>query len=112
MKKKYTKKQITEAIAYWKKQLKAGNYKKIDESFPIACSNDNTGIMCYTHIYSAYNNGDEDWLFVAPNMNAFIDGFVETANNEYDECVAECKANNVSSSVIDFCIRENCGRLK
>lgn len=32
--------------------------------------------------------------------------------NEYDECVAECKANNVSSSVIDFCIRENCGRLK
>lgn len=37
---------------------------------------------------------------------------VETADNEYDECVAECKANNVSSSVIDFCIRENCGRLK
>ena len=32
MKKKYTKKQICEAIAYWKKQLKAGNYKKIHES--------------------------------------------------------------------------------
>ena len=31
MKKTYTKKQITEAIAYWKKQLKAGNYKKLDE---------------------------------------------------------------------------------
>lgn len=28
---KYTKKQITEAIAYWEKQLKAGNYKKPDE---------------------------------------------------------------------------------
>ena len=32
MKKKYTKKQITEAIAYWQKQLKLGNYKKVNES--------------------------------------------------------------------------------
>ena len=28
MKKKYTKKQIQEAINYWQKQLKIGNYKK------------------------------------------------------------------------------------
>lgn len=28
----YTKKQILESIEYWKKQLKAGNYKKVDES--------------------------------------------------------------------------------
>ena len=32
MKKQYTKKQITEAIAYWQKQLKLGNYKKVNES--------------------------------------------------------------------------------
>ena len=32
MKKKYTKRQIAEAIAYWKKQLKLGNYKKLNES--------------------------------------------------------------------------------
>ena len=32
MKKQYTRKQITEAIAYWEKQLKAGNYKRVDES--------------------------------------------------------------------------------
>ena len=32
MKKQYTKKQITEAIAYWKKQLAKGNYRKINES--------------------------------------------------------------------------------
>ena len=32
MKKKYTKKQITEAIAYWEKQLKLGNYKTLNES--------------------------------------------------------------------------------
>ena len=32
MKKAYTKKQIKEAIAYWEKQLKAGNYRKVNES--------------------------------------------------------------------------------
>jgi len=32
MKKQYTKKQITEAIAYWQKQLREGNYKKVNES--------------------------------------------------------------------------------
>lgn len=31
--KKYTKKQIQEAINYWKKQLKIGNYKKLNESY-------------------------------------------------------------------------------
>lgn len=61
---------------------------------------------------------DEPLVFVdkpaiAPQpVNTHVEETVETANNEFDECVAECKANNVSSSVIDFCIRENCGRLK
>ena len=32
MKKTYTKKQISEAIAYWKKQLAEGNYRKVNES--------------------------------------------------------------------------------
>ena len=32
MNKKYTRKQICEAISYWKKQLRAGNYKKVNES--------------------------------------------------------------------------------
>jgi len=55
----------------------------------------------------------KDKPVVAPqSVNTHVEETVETANNEYDECVAECKANNVSSSVIDFCIRENCGRLK
>ena len=54
-----------------------------------------------------------DTPVVAPQpVNTHVEETVETANNEFDECVAECKANNVSSSVIDFCIRENCGRLK
>ena len=32
MKKQYTKKQITEAISYWEKQLANGNYRKVNES--------------------------------------------------------------------------------
>ena len=31
MKKQYTKKQIQEAISYWKKQLAEGNYRKVNE---------------------------------------------------------------------------------
>ena len=40
MKKTYTKKQIQEAISYWEKQLRAGNYKKVNESI-----NDAAGIL-------------------------------------------------------------------
>lgn len=32
MKKAYTKKQIQEAISYWKKQLAEGNYRKVNEA--------------------------------------------------------------------------------
>ena len=35
MKKQYTKKQIIEAIAYWKNQLRAGNYRKVNENTDI-----------------------------------------------------------------------------
>ena len=35
MKKRYTKKQIMESIKYWQKQLKAGNYKKLNEDSDI-----------------------------------------------------------------------------
>lgn len=75
MKKKYTKKQITEAIAYWKKRL--------NESFLSTCDGTTSGVMCYTHMYEAYDTGDEDWLYVAPNFNKFIDAFAEVVSNEY-----------------------------
>ena len=32
MKKRYTKRQIQESIAYWQKQLRAKNYTQLDES--------------------------------------------------------------------------------
>lgn len=37
---------------------------------------------------------------------------VRVITNEFDECVAECESNNVSNSIIEFCIRETCGRFK
>ena len=36
---------------------------------------------------------------------------VRKITNEFDECVSECKAKNVSNSIIEFCIRENCERI-
>ena len=40
MKKTYAKKQIQEAINYWEKQLRIGNYKRVNES-----ANDTAGIL-------------------------------------------------------------------
>ena len=39
MKKQYTKKQIQEAISYWKKQLARGNYRKVNEVFEYSVGN-------------------------------------------------------------------------
>ena len=37
MKKKYTKKQITEAITYWKKQLNMINESQASDAYELAC---------------------------------------------------------------------------
>ena len=37
---------------------------------------------------------------------------VEETVTEYDECVKNCKIENHSMSVIEFCIREKCEKLK
>lgn len=62
MKKKYTKKQICEAIAYWKKQLKSGNYKKINESLDDKC------LIC-TYSLSPYCTGDEGWIWAMDSLD-------------------------------------------
>lgn len=41
-----------------------------------------------------------------------VEDEIEEITNEYDECIAQCKQDNVASSLVDFCIRENCGRIK
>lgn len=91
MKKRYTKKQITEAIAYWKKQLRAGNYKKVNESefrpsMVVDTGND-------TYMITTNDDGER---CIVPDMldeiqdviDAFsIDSFVidsERVNDEYE----------------------------
>lgn len=40
-----------------------------------------------------------------------VEDEIEEITNEYDECIAQCKQDNVASSLVDFCIRETCGRI-
>lgn len=42
----------------------------------------------------------------------YIEETSEEVYNEYDACVEQCKVDNVSSSLVDFCIREKCEVLK
>jgi len=48
---------------------------------------------------------------VAPKPT-YIKETSEEVYDEYDECVAQCKVDNVSSSLVDFCVREKCEVLK
>jgi len=74
MKKQYTKKQIVEAINYWKKQLRAGNYKKLNES--------NDGYK-YCLYYESYGNDDTVQIFdsmeeLDKSFKEFLDGYFST----------------------------------
>ena len=69
MKKKYTKKQIQEAINYWKKQIKIGNYKKINESS-----------------YDNYGYGKDDDLLKDQEFKAdFVKGLSQNSPFKFDE---------------------------
>ena len=91
MKKTYTKKQIQEAINYWEKQLKAGNYKKVNESEFRPSMVVDTG----NDTYMITTNDDGERCIVPDTldeiqdvMDAFsIDSFVidsEHVNDEYE----------------------------
>ena len=41
-----------------------------------------------------------------------VEDEIEEIANVYDECVEQCKQDNVASSLVNFCIRETCGRIK
>ena len=49
MKKRYTKRQIQESIKYWEKQLRKGNYHKVNESAEDAVSFDDIMKMARKH---------------------------------------------------------------
>ena len=54
MKKTYTRKQIKEAISYWEKQLKAGNYRKVNEAFDYSSDNPYSTENCTAQGWVAY----------------------------------------------------------
>ena len=71
MKKKYTKKQIQEAISYWEKQLSLGNYKKLNED---------------ENVYD--ENQRDEYGFTRDDTDVFlfdiIDGTGKKRNGAYD----------------------------
>ena len=69
MKKTYTKKQIQEAISYWKKQLAKGNYRKVNENL----KDDGTTVL-------VQKNNDES-LGVGDIYNCVPDDYVKSDNN-------------------------------
>jgi len=38
----------------------------------------------------------------------YVEETVEEVVSDYDTCVEQCNADNVSRSLIEFCIREKC----
>ena len=74
MNKKYTKKQITEAIAYWEKQLKAGNYKKVNES---------DGMKKVT--FTDYIEYDEDDFKPGDEWKATRNGVIKNIKKHYPD---------------------------
>ena len=87
MKKKYTKKQIQEAINYWTKQLKLGNYKKVlkEEAQP------NNKSIIFGLATSDYGGGSREEIELDNIEDAKIDGldflmdqFEDWMNASYD----------------------------
>ena len=106
MNKQYTKKQITEAIAYWEKQLKLENYKKVNES------NDSTidawlkiseyikTQTKFSHeVYVVVENGVYGWLavYIDKDKNAFIVRGNHGAGWCQDFLIYKDKAYNIAS---------------
>ena len=86
MKKQYTKKQITEAIAYWQKKLNESDNSYIDS------------FACYAHIVDqAYATGDEDWLYVANDIKSLASGLFPSYEGtiSYNKMTAELHSNAI-----------------
>lgn len=98
--KKYTKKQILEAISYWKKQLKKGNYRRLNESnsfFDYIVENPNIEDIAkknpyaiefsYREAFNSYGYG----VIAASSKEALtqiISSFDDTIYNEHDSYIS------------------------
>jgi len=83
MKKTYTKKQIQEAIAYWKKQLAKGNYRKVDEAIALDDLNPNSWYVCKEHGVVDWN--DPDMAFYMNNDDYTWDDYASTEVEALEE---------------------------
>ena len=92
MKKTYTKKQITEAIAYWKKQLRAGNYKKLNESV----------VLNEYQYASAVALGALESLFVKPAQKVIGNATLSWKRSNGEYCLVSIKDLDVKDGNITF----------
>ena len=106
MKKAYTRKQIQEAISYWRKQLVKGNYRKIDEAFDRAGGNPYDLDNCKVTGYVAYFTiNDDPFLPVDFSMPITLDGDADEV--EFLKAVGKMRnqagANGLCKASIDLC---------
>lgn len=82
MKKKYTKKQIQEAINYWTKQLKLGNYKKSLNEGITFDSAQSAAEQIYSDIFSTVDTPKDLLSWAKANTIVITDNY---GNDLYDE---------------------------
>ena len=110
MKKKYTRKQILESIKYWKKQLKAGNYKKLDESI------NNKQNPLFAIYWVGAQNGEGKYYdnpFDEPNMVKIkrivkntLENDIEDTKYEYDNFYSNYDEPTIRTEVSNISWRE------
>ena len=95
MKKQYTRKQIVESINYWKKQLKAGNYRKVNEA--------NTAGRLVAGLQPSpfYHREWETWL--GGGQNPPTEEQAKAANERLARIVADC-ANGYKALTSDMMV--------
>ena len=109
-KKQYTKRQITEAISYWEKQLKIGNYKMLNESDGDLCISMRfvfqdliaahqvkafDGGACEGSVYLGYHSREEALQNAVEDIKTFRDHLEELG---YDVVSEETAVKAVESS--------------
>ena len=93
MKKRYTKKQIMESIAYWKKQLKM---KSLNESSFTCDPDENQACACYSYLHQAYESGDEANLHIGPNLKSVCNGMFEPYVNDGANIIISYNGNEAN----------------
>ena len=79
MQRKYTKRQIIESIKYWQKQLRTGNYKKIDESFRISLADKQSATK------ALLDHNDEIFEFASQKPHPTKDQLIDFVANIFKE---------------------------